>query len=101
MDAEKDALKAAASGKGVAAVSVIPARGDALFGGRLISSKSLDAMKTLESLPEHIAQNVSGEPGYQAGAFHRADTGRTVCVLAGIEDGFSAQELALEILAAY
>lgn len=39
-----------------------------------------------------------GGPGYVAGAFHRVDTGKTVCVLSAIEDGFSAQDVALELL---
>jgi len=92
---------------------------DALFAGRLISSTSLSAMTELVPVPSHLAPgapgkpsyglglmgdsttplgpswgHVGGGPGYQASAQHLAGLGATVCVMAGIERDFSAQDVA-------
>ncbi len=96
---------------------------DALFAGRLISSQGLRAMTDLVPVPPHLAPGYSGRPsyglglmgdvtspfgpswghggggpGYQASAQHLAGLGATVCVMAGIEQGFNAQAVAARLL---
>ncbi|MEO8180880.1 MAG: serine hydrolase domain-containing protein [Deltaproteobacteria bacterium] len=95
----------------------------ALFSGRILSSTSLAAMTELVTVPPHLAPGSSGQPGYglgimgdpatvlgpswghtgggpgyQASAQHLAGIGATVCVMAGIEQGFSAQDVAWRML---
>jgi D-alanyl-D-alanine carboxypeptidase len=96
---------------------------DALLAGRLLSRTSLDAMVELVPVPPHLAPDAKGRPsyglglmgdpnttfglywghdgggpGYQASAQHLASSGVTVCVMAGIEKGFSAQDVAWRTL---
>jgi D-alanyl-D-alanine carboxypeptidase len=98
---------------------------DALFAGRLLSRASLNAMTDLVPVPAHLAPGVPGKPsyglglmgdpttelgpswghnggalGYQASVQHLAGLGATVCVMAGIEQGFVAADVAWQMLTA-
>ena len=99
---------------------------DALFGGRLLSAQSLEAMTYLVAVPKEFAPGYPGEPsyglgvmgnpkselglnwwghdgggpGYQASVRHVPTIGATVCVMAGIESGFSPRHVAWDMLKA-
>jgi len=96
----------------------------ALFGGRLLSARSLDEMTTLVRVPgEHkpwgepsyglgimgdpaspvglVWGHNGGGPGYSASAFHAPKLqGRsvTVCAMSAIEGGFSVEEFVINVM---
>lgn len=99
---------------------------DALFRGRLLSAESLKQMTTLVPVPIYDSASLwnrpsyglglmadpqsrygptyghnGGGPGYNASAYYAPNLGRegvTVCVMCGIEKGFDAERLVLEVM---
>lgn len=98
---------------------------DALFHGRLISSKSLNEMTTLVPVPVtpsaadrlrkpsqglglmadpespwgSVWGHNGGGPGYTASAFHASGLGGvSVCAMGAIEEGFDAEEVVFDVL---